>query len=62
MSNKFNIGDKIIHPKYGRGVVTRIGTRIPEHYYDVDFTGRGGDGTKVWLPKKEAEKVAKVAS
>lgn len=56
----FAVGTKIKHPIYGVGVITRIGTRLPEHYYDADFTGRGGNGAKVWLPKKKTEKVCKV--
>lgn len=57
--DKFKIGDKIKHPKYGIGVVRQI-SRIPgdEFHYDVDFSIRGGDGTKVWLHKRKTEKVA----
>lgn len=55
---KFNIGDKIRHPVYGVGIVKKIADYDPSLFYDVDFTIRGGDGTKAWLPKGKTEKEA----
>lgn len=61
----FAVGDTIKHPKYGVGVIKKIDTGMfPDYdfFYDADFTGKGGDGTKVWLPKvkteRDCEKVA----
>lgn len=64
----FAAGDRIKHPKYGVGIVRQVASdnhMFPdfEFFYDVDFCGRRGDGTKVWLPKvkteKECEKIEK---
>lgn len=54
------IGDFIQHPRYGIGVVKKIdGGFCPDYefFYDVDFTGKNGDGTKAWLPKVKTEKM-----
>lgn len=55
---KFKIGDKIKHEKYGVGVIKDIDSACIDFYYKADFTGHGGDGTKVWLPKRIKNKVA----
>lgn len=55
---KFNVGDKIKHIKYGIGVITGIDNTCNDFYYNTDFTGKGGDGTKVWLPKHMKSKIA----
>lgn len=60
---KFAIGDIIKHPRYGIGVIRQIDDRMfpnYEFFYDADFTGRKGDGTKVWLPKVWSEKNCEV--
>lgn len=57
------VGDRIKHPKYGIGVVKKFDNGMYpdyEFFYDVDFTGKGGDGTKVWLPKVKTEKLERV--
>lgn len=57
------VGDRIKHPKFGVGVVKQVkGGMFPDYdfFYDVDFTGEGGDGTKVWLPKVKTEKLERV--
>ncbi len=57
----FAVGDVIKHPKYGKGVIKKIDTGMSpdfDFFYDADFTGKGGDGTKVWLPKAKTEKTA----
>lgn len=57
------VGDRIKHPKYGIGVVKQVENRMfPDYdfFYNVDFTGKGGDGTKVWLPKAKTEKLERV--
>lgn len=59
----FKVGDVIKHPKYGRGVIRKIEANVLDLYdffYDTDFTGKGGDGTKVWLPKLKTEKQAEL--
>lgn len=59
----FAVGDRIKHPVYGEGVITKIDTSMfPDFdfFYDADFTGRKGDGTKVWLPKAKTEKVCEL--
>lgn len=60
---KLAVGDRIKHPKYGVGVVKQVENRMfPDYdfFYDVDFTGKDGDGTKVWLPKVKTEKLERV--
>lgn len=52
-------GDMLKHPVYGSGIVKNIEENKVENYeffYYADFTGKGGDGTKVWLPKEKTEK------
>lgn len=59
------IGDHVKHPKFGVGVVKQYDTRMfpdYEFFYDVDFTGKGGDGTKVWLSKVKAEKLERITA
>jgi len=61
----FAVGDRIKHPVYGEGVITKIDTSDHPDYsffYDADFTGKKGDGTKVWLPKAKTEKEARLLS
>lgn len=55
---KFNVGDSMLHAKYGVGVVKKVDKDNPDFYYFTDFTAKGGDGTKVWLPKYMSNKVA----
>lgn len=60
---KFAVGDVIKHPTYGVGVIKKIDTGIyPDYdfFYDADFTGKGGDGTKVWLSKVKTEKTCEL--
>jgi hypothetical protein len=55
----FAVGDVIKHPKYGTGVITKVSFNHIDNYdffYHADFTGKGGDGTKVWLPKAKSER------
>lgn len=55
----FMVGDVIKHPKYGVGVIRKVEKNYVDLYdffYDADFTGKSGDGTKVWLPKAKTEK------
>ena len=57
----FKVGDVIKHPTYGKGVIKKVAEGMfPDYdfFYDADFTGKGGDGTKVWLPKVKTEKSA----
>lgn len=56
----FSVGDTIKHPTYGTGVVRDIDYQSADFYYFADFTGKHGDGTKVWLPKAKTEKVVEV--
>lgn len=57
----FAAGDVIRHPIYGVGVIKKISADTDyEFYYDADFTGKGGDGTKVWLPKRKTEKACEL--
>lgn len=59
------VGDRIKHPKYGVGVVRKFDNGMYpdyEFFYDVDFTGKGGDGTKVWLPKVKTEKLERLSA
>lgn len=48
-------GTKIFHPLHGFGIVKHPGISYFKDCYDVDFTGRGGQGSKAWLPKKEVK-------
>jgi len=53
------IGDRIKHSKYGEGVIRKIDDSVYPNYaffYYVDFSGKKGDGTKIWLPKHQTEK------
>lgn len=54
----FAIGDRIRHPRYGEGTIRKIDSNH-EFFYDVDFTGNKGNGSKIWLPKQQTEKVCK---
>lgn len=61
----FKVGDHIKHPRYGKGVIKKIADGMfPDYdfFYDADFTIKGGDGTKVWLPKAKTEKTALLLS
>lgn len=63
MTPQLAVGDRIKHPKYGIGVIRGFKRGMfpdPEFFYDADFTGKGGDGTKVWLPKVKTERLEKV--
>lgn len=56
---KFAVGDIIKHPHYGVGIIKKIDTALYPNYeffYYADFPAKGGDGTKVWLPKVKTEK------
>ncbi len=56
---RFSVGDRIKHPKHGEGVIRKVRDETDldyDFFYDVDFTGRKGDGTKAWLPKNYTEK------
>lgn len=58
---KFAAGDIIRHPTYGVGVIKKISADADyDFYYDADFTASGGDGTKVWLPKRKTEKICEL--
>ncbi len=58
---KFAVGDIIRHPTYGVGSIKKISSDADyDFYYDADFTGKGGDGTKVWLPKRKTEKICEL--
>lgn len=65
MKTKFSIGDKIIHPKFGTGIIRKMDKKkfFPDldFFYFVDFRCKGGDKTRVWLPKKFVEKKCKAA-
>lgn len=59
------VGDVIRHPIYGTGLVKQIENENPgeyEFFYYVDFANRNGDGTKVWLPKRETEETCKLVN
>lgn len=58
---KFAAGDIIRHPTYGVGVIKKISDDY-DFYYDADFTVSGGDGTKVWLPKRKTEKLCELVN
>lgn len=45
-TTKYNVGDKITHKKFGKGVIRKIDEYNEEFYYYGDFE----DGTKAWLP------------
>lgn len=55
-----DIGAKIKTPDHGIGIVRKIDNKkfFPDYefFYFVDFTGRKGDGTKIWMPKSQTEK------
>lgn len=58
---KFQVGDIIQYPEFGRGVIKKIEVNEVDFYdffYFTDFARKGGDGTKVWLPKLKTEKQA----
>lgn len=57
----FKTGDIIKVANYGKGVIKKIEVNDPDFYdffYFADFTRKGGDGSKVWLPKKKTERQA----
>lgn len=56
----FADGVRIKHPTYGVGVIKAHDADNYDFFYYAEFTGKGGDGTKVWLSKVKAEKVCEV--
>lgn len=55
------IGDTVRHNKYGMGFVHQIDPNDRDFHYDIHFPETiGGDGTMIWMPKKDAERRCKV--
>lgn len=63
MTNKFSVGDKIIHPKFGTGIIRKVDGKkfFPDldFFYFIDFRCKGGDKTRAWLSKFFVEKKCK---
>lgn len=57
---ELQVGSKIYVPAHGVGLIKQINySSITDFYFYVDFCRKGGDGTKVWLPKRYVERMAK---
>lgn len=55
------IGDTVRHNKYGMGFVHQIDPSDRDFHYDIHFPETmGGDGTMIWMSKKDAERRCKV--